>query len=93
LDKELRVTAEGLRALAGQCETVASSLATNTAPTSAASGQASLAAANTCDGRIAAAGAALAAWTSATAATLTAAASSYEHADVESADELDTTVV
>jgi two-component system chemotaxis sensor kinase CheA len=90
----VRVTADGLRALAGRCQTLAGRLTSNTAPTSAvASDQASAAAVGSCDRRIAAAGAALAAWTSATAGTLTTAASAYERQDSESAGELDTTVI
>jgi hypothetical protein len=94
LDRHLQVTADGLRALAGRCEALASRLTSNTAPISAAaSGQASVAAVATCDGRIAGAGVALAAWTSATAGTLTAAAGAYERADTSSAGELDITVI
>lgn len=94
LEGELRVTAIGLRALAGHCGALAGQLTSNTAPNSAtASDQASMAAVGTCDGRIAVAGAALAAWTSATAGTQTTAASVYERADTGSASELDTMVI
>jgi hypothetical protein len=94
LDRDLRVAAEGLRALAGDTATAAARLASNTAPTSpVASDQASRAAVDTCDGRIAMAGAALATWTQATAASLTAAAGAYERTDNESADNLGTTVI
>jgi hypothetical protein len=94
LDRDLRVTAEGLRALAGHCETLAGTLTSKTVPISAvASDQASRAAVDTCDGRIAAAGATLAAWTQATAASVTAAAGDYERADTDSAANLDTTLI
>ena len=94
MGRDLRVTTEGLSALAGTCETLAGRLTGTTTPTGAtASYQASAAAVGTCDGRIAAAGAALAAWTSATAGTLTAAASAYERQDSESAGELANTVI
>lgn len=94
MGRELRVTSDGLRALADRCETLAGKLTSTTAPASAtAFNQASAAAVGTCDGRIAAAGAALAAWMSATAGTLTAAGSAYERQDTESAGNLDTQVV
>jgi hypothetical protein len=94
LGTELRVTAEGLRALAERSETLAGNLTSTTARASATNfNQATAAAVGTCDARIAAAGAALAAWMSATAGTLTTAANAYERQDTESAGELDTKVV
>jgi hypothetical protein len=94
LGRELRVTSEGLRALADRCETLAGKLASSTAPASATTfNQPSAAAVGTCDGRIGAAGVALAVWMSATAGTLTTAASAYERQDTESAGELDTKVI
>ena len=94
MGRELRVTSEGLHALADRCETVAGKLTGTTAPMSATTfNQASAAAVGTCDGRIAAAGAVLAAWMSATAGTLTTAGSAYERQDTESAGELDTKVI
>jgi hypothetical protein len=94
LGRELRVTSEGLRALADRCETLAGELTSTTPPASATTfNQASAAAVGTCDGRIAAAGAALAVWMSTTAGTLTTAASAYERQDTESAGELDTKLI
>ena len=94
MTRDLRVTADGLRALAGSCETLAGRLTSTTAPTGAtASDQATAAAVSTCDGRTVSAAAALAAYMSATAGTLTAAASAYERQDGESAGELATTVI
>jgi hypothetical protein len=93
LDRELRVTAEGLRALAGHCEALAGTLTSKTPTSAVASDQASRAAVGTCDGRIAAAGAVLATWTQATAASVTAAAGAYERTDTDSAVDLDTTLI
>jgi hypothetical protein len=88
----LRVSAEGLRELAGRCEALAGKLTSNAAPATAESpsGQTSALAVGACDARMAAAGAALAAWTRAAADTITAAAGAYENQDTERGAELDT---
>lgn len=86
--KPLRVGAEGLRALAGRCDGLADSVSVS-APDSAASiGQDSAAAVAACDGRAAAAGAALAGWARTTAGSLRAAASGYENRDASAATDV-----
>ncbi|WP_102143412.1 type VII secretion target [Mycobacterium hubeiense] len=93
MDKDLRVTVDGLFALAGRCETLAGRLASTTPRANDGSAeQASAAAAVAARTRASAAGAALAAWTQATASTLTAAAGAYERTDTDSAADLGTTV-
>jgi Excreted virulence factor EspC, type VII ESX diderm len=93
--ERLRVSAEGLRELAGRCEALADNLTSGAAPatTESPSGQASALAVGACDARMAAAGAALAVWTRAAAAKTTAAASAYENQDTELGAELDTKMV
>ncbi|WP_116376312.1 type VII secretion target [Mycobacterium sp. MFM001] len=91
----LRVTAAGLRALAQTCDTNAETL-TVTAPGGAAQQGSPSEIGSACaavDSRCSAAGSSFAGWTTALAATLTAAAAKYDRQDQSSADHLANQVV
>jgi hypothetical protein len=83
---DLRVTTEGLSALAGTCDALAGTLRSTTAQAGNTTyPQASAIAVGTCDGRIAVAATALETWMTAAAATFSAVAIAYERGDSESA--------